>query len=230
MASFAPIYGTKTQIAATPLVDGQFLIETDQGDESKIYADIDDNGVLKRIVVGGGGHEMIPNPSTSPTTTDLVNAIKNPTSGNQNKNVGSLWGIQNWANHYTEKRIILKNNSLNPANDKIGTTGIGEWQDDPTGATVADEQGWDWYYNDALKLDSATLTAWGATTDDIDINFLFDPSSSANTPVVLGGYEWDTDTGYICIKFASELSAATIADLKIAIDIKITRTNTEIAT
>ena len=130
----------------------------------------------------------------------------------------------------TEKRIILKNNSLNPANDKIGTTGIGEWQDDPTGATLADEQGWDWYYNDALKLDSATLTAWGATTDDIDINFLFDPSSSANTPVVLGGYEWDTDTGYICIKFASELSAATIADLKIAIDIKITRTNTEIAT
>ena len=236
MSSFAPIRGTRAQLSptvtplVTPIIDGQFLIETDQGDESKIYADIDNGGTPQRIVVGGGGHEMKPNPSTNPTIADLVNEIKNPANGNQNKNVGSLWGIQNWSNHYTEKRIIFQNDSSNPSNDKIGTTGIGEWQDDPTGATVSDEISWGWYYNDALKLDSATFTAWGVSQDDIDINFLFDPSTSTNVPIVLGGYEWDTDTGYICIKFASELSASVIADLKIAIDIKITRTNTEIAT
>lgn len=229
MASFAPIRGTRTELdpANTPIVDGQFLVETDQGDESKIYADIDNSGTLERIVVGGGGHEMKPNPSTNPTVSDLVTVVKatEATGGNQNKNVASLWGIANWSNNYTEKRIVIKNDSSDPTNDIIGTTGIGEWQDDPTGATSTDETGWGWYCNDALKLDAATLTAWGVSQDDIGIDFLFDPTTSTNVPIVLGGYEWDTDTGYICIKFASELSADVIADLKIAIDVKITRTN-----
>lgn len=49
MASFAPIRGTKAQINNTPIVDGQFLIETDQDDLNKIYLD---NGSV-RIYVGG---------------------------------------------------------------------------------------------------------------------------------------------------------------------------------
>lgn len=229
MSSFAPIRGTRAQLdpTVTPIIDGQFLIETDQGDESKIYADILNSGTPERIIVGGGGHEMKPNPSMNPTIADLITTIKNPTGANQNKNVASLWGINNWSNLYTQKRIIIVNNSSDPTDDIIGTTGIGEWQDEPEGATEIDEQGWGWYYNAALKLDSDTLTAWGVSEDDIDIHFLFDPATSTNVPIVLGGYEWDTDTGYICIKFATELSADVIADLKIAIDIKITRTNVE---
>lgn len=49
MASFAPIRGTRAQIQATPVVDGQFLVETDQGDNNKIY--IDEGST--RTIVGG---------------------------------------------------------------------------------------------------------------------------------------------------------------------------------
>lgn len=49
MASFAPIRGTRAQISATPIVDGQFLFETDQGTNNKIYADV--NSI--RSIVGG---------------------------------------------------------------------------------------------------------------------------------------------------------------------------------
>lgn len=49
MASFAPIRGTRAQIQATPIVDGQFLIETDQGVDNMIY--IDEGST--RTIVGG---------------------------------------------------------------------------------------------------------------------------------------------------------------------------------
>lgn len=52
MASFAPVKGTRTEINATPIVEGQFLLETDQGNMSKIYLDVDNN---TRIIIGGGG-------------------------------------------------------------------------------------------------------------------------------------------------------------------------------
>ena len=54
MASFAPIRGTRSQIDATNIVDGQFLIETDSQDpnsERRIYFDVGTD----RVVVGGGG-------------------------------------------------------------------------------------------------------------------------------------------------------------------------------
>ena len=50
MASFSPRSGTKDEINATPIVDGQFLLETDQGNDGKIYYD---NGNV-RIPIGGG--------------------------------------------------------------------------------------------------------------------------------------------------------------------------------
>ena len=49
MASFAPVRGTRTQIQSTPIVDGQFLIETDQGVGNKIYMDVN----ATRTEVGG---------------------------------------------------------------------------------------------------------------------------------------------------------------------------------
>lgn len=54
MASFAPIRGTRSEINATNIVDGQFLIETDSEDpnnERRIYFDVGTD----RVVVGGGG-------------------------------------------------------------------------------------------------------------------------------------------------------------------------------
>lgn len=49
MASFAPIRGTRAQIQATPIVDGQFLVETDQGVDNMIYMDEGST----RTIVGG---------------------------------------------------------------------------------------------------------------------------------------------------------------------------------
>ena len=54
MASFTPVRGTRNEINAVSIVDGQFLYETDQGDGNRIYADIiDSNGDPKRVQVGG---------------------------------------------------------------------------------------------------------------------------------------------------------------------------------
>lgn len=50
MASFAPVRGTRTQINATSIIDGQFLLETDQGDNSRILLDVGSN----RITVSNG--------------------------------------------------------------------------------------------------------------------------------------------------------------------------------
>lgn len=59
MASFAPIRGTRSQIETTPIVDGQFLIETDSeqvGSKERIYLDVNNSS---RIIVGGGGADRI---------------------------------------------------------------------------------------------------------------------------------------------------------------------------
>lgn len=52
MASFAPIRGTRTQIGTTPIVDGQFLVETNQGANNRIYLD---TGSTRSVVGGGTG-------------------------------------------------------------------------------------------------------------------------------------------------------------------------------
>lgn len=54
MASFAPVKGSRTEIENTPIIDGQVLFETDQGNDGKIY--IDDN--LTRVPIGGGSSAL----------------------------------------------------------------------------------------------------------------------------------------------------------------------------
>lgn len=67
MASFAPIRGTRAQIGTTPIVDGQFLVETNQGANNRIYLD---TGSTRSVV--GGGTGLLPhlttglNPTISP--------------------------------------------------------------------------------------------------------------------------------------------------------------------
>ncbi len=57
MASFAPIRGTRAQIQTTPIVDGQFLVETDQGVDNKIYMD---EGSTRTIVGGNTVTGVLP--------------------------------------------------------------------------------------------------------------------------------------------------------------------------
>ena len=55
MASFAPIKGTRTDIGNTPIVEGQFLVETDQNADNRIYLDIG-TGTGNRVIVGGNAN------------------------------------------------------------------------------------------------------------------------------------------------------------------------------
>ena len=215
MASVSMIRGTKAQIESTPRVDGQILIETDQGNLNKIYVDINEGGTVNRYMAGGGGHEMIPEPNASLDENDVVDAIKDPNIDGANEQVASLFGIQQWSNTCT-KRYIIDNSE----GDAIGTQGIGEWQEelDPSDPPSAeDEAGWGWWYNDGFILPS------GVDENSIDLSIKFDPS--INEPIVLGGYIYDTTTGYICIKFANTISADALPNAKVAVDITYTRTN-----
>lgn len=55
MASFAPIKGTRTDIGNTPIVEGQFLVETDQAQNNRIYLD-KGTGAGQRVIVGGNAN------------------------------------------------------------------------------------------------------------------------------------------------------------------------------
>jgi hypothetical protein len=58
MASFAPIRGSRSQIIATPTIDGQILFETDQGSDGKIYIDVGTGSGGSRIPIGGGSSAL----------------------------------------------------------------------------------------------------------------------------------------------------------------------------
>lgn len=78
MSSFSPIRGTRAQIAATPIVDGQFLVETDSSGNNKIYADIDNSN--RRVVGGGSG--LLPHITIiAPSGTTLSDVIITGTGG-----------------------------------------------------------------------------------------------------------------------------------------------------
>lgn len=75
MASFAPIRGTRTEITATPVVDGQFLVETDQSGNNKIYLDVGTGSSGNRRVVGGGSGllpQLIIKAPSGTTINDIV--------------------------------------------------------------------------------------------------------------------------------------------------------------
>lgn len=150
MASFAPIRGTKDQVAATPLIDGQFLIETDQGNQNKIWVDSYDNGTLKRSMAGGGGHEILPtlDPDSAdypPTEDKVVRDIHGIGASATTDKITSLYGINKWSNDLT-KRFIVEGTS-----GAIGSSGIGTFPEDedadvvqvtPVGTENPSTEGW----------------------------------------------------------------------------------------
>jgi hypothetical protein len=93
----------------------------------------------------------------------------------------------------------------------VTATGIGTWQDDISSATQADEVSWGWWFNDAFKIPDGA--------DNIKLDISFDPST--NEAITLGGWELDTDTGYLCIKFGNEIQDTTNA--KIFVDLTYQR-------
>ena len=228
MASFAPIRGTRDEINATPMVDGQFLIETDQGDQNKTYIDaFNDLNVLTRTMCGGGGHEILPNPKGTgvnvPNEDKVVQAVNNAEPNSEQ--IASLYGMQQWTNTMTNR--VIYSGTI----DK-GATGIGYYPDEDEFEAfmeLTDEErlelesapydgsdptnGYGWWYNDAFKMPNL------ANANNIDISMLFDPYLGGE-PLTLGGYILDTTNGYLCIKFAAETGTNTH---KVAVDLKVIR-------
>lgn len=235
MASFAPIYGTKTQIAATPLVDGQFLIETDQGDQNKTYIDsLNSLNVVTRTMCGGGGHEILPNPkdTTNPPDEELVVRAVNAQVANTEK-IASLYGVQNWTNRMT-KRVIYDGTIAK------GASGIGHFPDEDEydaflAMSVADRlalesapldesdpsNGWGWWQSDEFKNPNVVNVGDLSTDDSVDIAVMFDPYAGQE-PLALGGFIIDTDNGYMCIKFGAKTGTATH---RVGVDVTMTRNN-----
>ena len=156
MASFAPIRGTQADINSTPLVDGQFLIETDQGDQNKIYIDSYDNSTspatLRRTMAGGGGHEILPsidplNTEYPPTEEKVVDDVNTAYNNVNNDKILSLYGAGHWTNVKNFRRIMTGTTPIGTAS--IGSRGIGTWDDtarlipaNPDGTENPQSLGW----------------------------------------------------------------------------------------
>ena len=159
---------------------------------------------------GGGGHTMLPNPASSPSEADCINAINTAVAaGSTNDSVASEYTIGKWSNSF-EKVAIVKATSAHP----ISTTGIGTWQDTLNSPTKADEQGWGWIEWSALH---------GIGSDNVDVKLTFDPDK-CSVPITLGGYIIDDANDMMCIKFGNEITSADTETAWVGIKIIITRT------
>lgn len=207
MASFAPIRGTQQEINATPRVDGQFLVETDQGNLNKIYIDTYNSGTatVERTMAGGGGHAMTPDPNASlsdATIVSSINAIGAQTGGGADEHVISAYSVSRWTNDF-KKTFLIKGAA---SNSPIGATGVGEWQDPEdlktTPPSESDEIGWKWWY--IAEFDERVTGVDIANDDSIKIEPIYD--NKYDEDIVLGGYIIDTSTGYCCIRFGNSIS------------------------
>lgn len=157
-----------------------------------------------------GGHTMLPNPASSPSEADCINAINTAVAaGSTNDSVASEYTIGKWSNSF-EKVAIVKATSAHP----ISTTGIGTWQDTLNSPTKADEQGWGWIEWSALH---------GIGSDNVDVKLTFDPDK-CSVPITLGGYIIDDANDMMCIKFGNEITSADTETAWVGIKITITRT------
>lgn len=106
MASFAPIKGTRTDIGNTPIVEGQFLVETDQNADNRIYLD-KGTGTGQRIVVGGNTDYIWLEPDNSP-------------SSNQNPQGQSSTAVTvTFTNNY-----IDSSSAIEPFSEPCNSTGV----------------------------------------------------------------------------------------------------------
>ena len=185
MASFAPIRGKQSEIQTTPLVDGQFLIETDQGNQNKIYIDGYDDStppVLQRTMAGGGGHQILPvmdnpsDPNYPPTEDKVVDAVNTVGASPTTDKIASLYGMNKWTNEKT-KRLIVKGAAVSSA---IGHTGIGTWVEDAEVIEVdspsGDPSAQDWYEIDETNHVYTQTTDTSVVTDKRYFSTIVDES------------------------------------------------------
>lgn len=143
-----------------------------------------------------------PTPASGLTEAQIINIINSAIATNEN--VTSLFGIQKWSNTCNKRYIY---------SGTVNSTGIGTWKDksELTNPTAADEASWGWWYNEGFKIPD--------NSDNIELKVKYDPSKSDT--IALGGWTLDTTTGYLCIKFANEISDTSNA--KIVVDLSYTR-------
>ena len=170
--------------------------------------------ILYEATGAGGGHVMTPAPAPDLEESDIVSAVNGALESNDE--VASLFGIQRWSNVKTFRVV------LDGASGGIGHYGVGEWQWTLNNPTATDEASWGWWQNDIFKLlgRSSAAENYGY---DVSFKFGYDPSTSE--PITLGGYQIDTDTGYLCIKFANYVIDT--ANAKVFVDITFTRNDIE---
>ena len=155
------------------------------------------------IAASAGGHTMTPTPNASLSDDDIVDAINTPQNGS-NTNVVSAYSVQRWSNTF-EKTYLLQASQANP----FDANGIGTWFDgDVSQLTPQDEADW-WYIDDIkkVKISENPDVYYDILADDsIEFKWTHDPAKSKDPKK--GGYIIDSDTGYVCLKFADPLSAA----------------------
>lgn len=223
MASFAPIRGTKQQIQNTPMVDGQFLVETDQGDQNKTYIDsYDGGGNLQRTMCGGGGHPMVEISDQAGHTEDDIDEVATVSyaDAQNSKKVANIYTIQ----RYSNADIITLLTTV-----PRGTNTVGLWEDedvwknyDPsTDDPTVYRAGWLWHeslYNiladnnieiePVFDIDkSETINLYGYRVDD-------------NVPLQIGGNT--VNGGAIALKLNGAVRAA--SGVKMGVNLKRQRT------
>lgn len=164
---------------------------------------------------GSGGHTMLPAPAAGLTIADIRSAIAGALlEGPTNDDVMSIWSMAQWSNVLTSR--VVYNGTI-----AVGDNTIGEWLGDSALATLkaksaadraVDEAGYGWWY-DAHFIGLDLYDGYELHFKNKDTN---------EDMMILGGYVIDTDTGYLCVKFAN---TAKVATNKIAVDVTIVNSN-----
>lgn len=154
----------------------------------------------------GGGHTMIPTPSSSLTEDDVVDAINDAVSddGGENEDVLSAFGVSQWSN-VMGKTFVVRGTA---SNSPIGTGGVGTWD------TAASHNDW------ATIPELIGIGAVG--TENIEVKLKYDPAKSG--VIALGGWMIDDTAGKMCIKFANDISPEDTQTAVIGIQLIIQRT------
>lgn len=136
---------------------------------------------------------------------DLLSTVSAVETNTQSGKVVDALVIKDFSNTY-KSRIIVPVGA--------GATGKGEWIEEGTTWTSALETANEWIgYDDADV--RALLTVTDTDKDKIELQFMFEVVDENSSPVTIGGYQWDSSTGMLCIKFGN----AVVNDTKIAIDV-----------
>lgn len=136
---------------------------------------------------------------------DILSTVSAVETNTQNGKVVDALVIKDFSNTY-KSRIIVPVST--------GATGKGEWIEEGTEWTSTLETANQWIGYDDENV-RELLTVADTDKDKIELQFMFEVVDENSSPVTIGGYQWDSSTGMLCIKFGN----AVVNDTKIAIDV-----------